>query len=130
MKNATIAILAKKIHLAALFVADESAPQHMKVLRTHRPHRVGFSRLPRTEAEIYVCPIGYLPPCSAHLDLNLHAAILAKKIHPAALSVADESAPQHMKVLRTHRPHRVGFSRLPRIEAGIYPPPNPAEHRP
>jgi hypothetical protein len=61
MKNATIAILADKIYLAALSVADESAPQHMKVLRTHRPHRVGFSRLPRTEAGIYPPPNQFTP---------------------------------------------------------------------
>lgn len=53
------------------------------------------------------------------------------KIYLTALSVADESAPQHMKVLRTHRaPHRVGFSRLPRPEAGIYPPPYHADNQP
>ncbi len=51
MKNAITVSVAKKIHPAALPVADESAPQHMKVLRTRRAHpRVGFSRLPRTEA--------------------------------------------------------------------------------
>lgn len=63
--------------------------------------------------------------------IYLAALSVGKKIYPSASSVADESAPQHMKVLRTHRaPHRVGFSRLPRTEAGIYPPPYPADNQP
>lgn len=45
----------------------------------------------------------------------------AKKIHPASLSVADESAPQY---------NQVGLNRLPRTEAGIYPPPYPADNQP
>ncbi len=50
---------------------------------------------------------------------------LAAGIERFAATGADKSAPQHMKVLRTHRPHRVGCGRLPRTEAGIYPPPPP-----
>jgi hypothetical protein len=48
MKNATIAILADKTHLAALSVADKSAPQYMKVGSNRLAHQP--TGLPRTEA--------------------------------------------------------------------------------